>query len=554
MTKRIFLSIMLAAMGVLLASILIIMGCLYEYFGGLQEKQMIDELSLAETGVELGGQDYLKSLPEERFRLTWIAADGAVLYDDQADEQSMENHMQREEVKQALENGEGQSTRYSNTMLRKTIYYAKQLSDGTVLRISVSRATMGVLVLEMMQPILIVAVVALVLAFVLAKGISESVVRPLNRLDLDNPMENRTYEEIQPLLMRIHQQRRQIDLQLKMLRRKNDEFAQITESMSEGLVLINKSCEILSINPAAQALFNTDSGAIGRDLLLVERGGELSDAVMSALSSGHGEVRLERDGREYQIDVSRIESDGMVIGAVVLSFDISERMNGERIRREFTANVSHELKTPLTSILGAAELIENGMVKSEDMPRFVGHIHDEASRLLALIEDIIRLSQLDEGQELPEETLDMNVIVSEAINELEDTAQRKKVRVRSESEAPCPVKAPARLLHEIAYNLIENAIKYNVEGGTVDVCLERRGGKCMLIVSDTGIGIPPEHQGRVFERFYRVDKSHSKASGGTGLGLSIVKHAASYCGASIQLQSEPGGGTRISVSFPAVDA
>lgn len=514
---------------------------------------MRDELSLAEAGVELGGQDYLESLPDERFRLTWIANDGSVLFDDQADEQSMENHLQREEVRQALESGEGQSTRYSNTMLRKTIYYARQLSDGTVLRISISRETMGVLILEMMQPILIVVIVALALAIVLAKGISERIVKPLNRLDLDNPMENETYEEIQPLLTRIHQQRRQIDLQLKILRQKNDEFTQITESMSEGLVLINKSCKILSINPAARALFNTDAKAIGRDMLLIESSHEMSDAIMSALSSGHSEIHLERNKREYQIDVSRIESDGMVVGAVLLSFDISERMNGERLRREFTANVSHELKTPLTSILGAAELIENGMVKSGDMPRFVGHIHDEASRLLVLIEDIIRLSQLDEGQEIPSEMLDMNIIVSEAINELEDMAQRKKVSIRAKDEQPCPVKASPRLLHEIAYNLIENAIKYNVEGGDVDVSTERRDGKCVFTVSDTGIGIPAEHQERIFERFYRVDKSHSKASGGTGLGLSIVKHAAAYCGATIRLQSEPGKGTSISLSFPEAD-
>ena len=549
MTRKIFLSIMAAAAVVLLCSVLIIMGCLYDYFGGVQERQLEDELALAQTGVECSGKTYLKALEGESYRLTWIAPSGEVLFDSQADESSMENHAQREEVRQALETGEGQSSRYSSTLLEKTIYYAKKLTDGSVLRISISRATAGVLVMGMLQPMLVVLAAALILALVLAKRISARIVAPLNRLDLEKPLENDTYEELSPLLTRINQQRRQIDTQLRTLQQKKDEFAQITASMNESLVLMNEKGTVLSINPAARELFHAEPDCVGQDFLTVERNHEISCAIRRALEEGHAELRVERGGREYQLDISRIESEGTVIGAVLLAFDVTEQAFAERNRREFTANVSHELKTPLQSIMGSAELIENGLVKQEDMPRFVGHIRTEAARLVTLIEDIIRLSQLDEGGELPFEPVNLKKLAEEASASLASAAAEKQVTIRVHGDDR-QITTVRRLASEIIYNLCDNAVKYNREGGSVDVTIDGAAHGAVVTVQDTGIGIPPEHQSRVFERFYRVDKSHSRQSGGTGLGLSIVKHAMQYLGGRIELESQPGKGTTMRVHFP----
>ena len=549
MTRKIFLSIMAAAAVVLLCSVLIIMGCLYDYFGGVQERQLEDELALAQTGVECSGKTYLKALEGESYRLTWIAPSGEVLFDSQADESSMENHAQREEVRQALETGEGQSSRYSSTLLEKTIYYAKKLTDGSILRISISRATAGVLVMGMLQPMLVVLAAALILALVLAKRISARIVAPLNRLDLEKPLENDTYEELSPLLTRINQQRRQIDAQLRTLQQKKDEFDQITASMNEGLVLMNEKGTVLSINPAARELFHAEPDCVGQDFLTVERSHEISCAIRRALEEGHAELRVERGGREYQLDISRIESEGTVIGAVLLAFDVTEQAFAERNRREFTANVSHELKTPLQSIMGSAELIENGLVKQEDMPRFVGHIRTEAARLVTLIEDIIRLSQLDEGGELPFEPVDLKKLAEEASASLASAAAEKQVTIHVHGDDR-QITTVRRLASEIIYNLCDNAVKYNREGGSVDVTIDGTAHGAVVTVQDTGIGIPPEHQSRVFERFYRVDKSHSRQSGGTGLGLSIVKHAVQYLGGRIELESQPGKGTTMRVHFP----
>ena len=549
MTRKIFLSIMAAAAVVLLCSVLIIMGCLYDYFGGVQERQLEDELALAQTGVECSGKTYLKALEGESYRLTWIAPSGEVLFDSQADESSMENHAQREEVRQALETGEGQSSRYSSTLLEKTIYYAKKLTDGSILRISISRATAGVLVMGMLQPMLVVLAAALILALVLAKRISARIVAPLNRLDLEKPLENDTYEELSPLLTRINQQRRQIDAQLRTLQQKKDEFDQITASMNESLVLMNEKGTVLSINPAARALFHAEPDCVGRDFLTVERSHEISCAIRRALEEGHAELRVERGGHEYQLDISRIESEGTVIGAVLLAFDVTEQAFAERNRREFTANVSHELKTPLQSIMGSAELIENGLVTQEDMPRFVGHIRTEAARLVTLIEDIIRLSQLDEGGEFPFEPVDLKKLAEEASASLASAAAEKQVTIRVHGDDR-QITTVRRLASEIIYNLCDNAVKYNREGGSVDVTIDGTAHGAVVTVQDTGIGIPPEHQSRVFERFYRVDKSHSRQSGGTGLGLSIVKHAVQYLGGRIELESQHGKGTTMRVHFP----
>ena len=549
MTKKIFQSILLVAGAVLLASLLIIMGFLYDYFGGVEENQLRDELSLAAAAVEDGGADYLSQLTADRYRLTWIAADGSVLYDTKTDAESLENHAARTEVSQALTTGTGESTRYSSTLMEKTMYYAQRLADGTVLRISISRATVGMIAVGMIQPLLIVLIVALILSGLLARRLSRRIVDPLNSLDLEHPLDNDAYEEISPLLKRIHRQHVEIQTQLRELREKTDEFTQITGSMREGLVLLDEHDSILSINAAAQALFGADAQCVGRDFLTIERSHEISAAIQAAVADGHSEVRAERAGRVYQFDISRIASDGKPIGTVILAFDITEQEFAERNRREFTANVSHELKTPLQGIIGSAELIENGMVKPDDLPRFVGHIHAEAARLVTLIDDIIRLSQLDEGDAMPTEPVDLLAVSQEAAENLQDAAAARGVTVGVTGQ-PAVIPGVRRLIYEIVYNLCDNAIKYNRDGGRVDVTVAADADGSSITVADTGIGIAPEHQGRVFERFYRVDKSHSKASGGTGLGLSIVKHAVQYHHGRIELESAPGTGTTIRVVFP----
>ena len=549
MTKKIFQSILLVAGCVLLASLLIIMGFLYDYFGGVEENQLRDELSLAAAAVEDGGTDYLSRLTADRCRLTWIAADGSVLYDTRTDAESLENHASRAEVSQALATGTGESTRYSSTLMEKTMYYAQRLDDGTVLRISISRATVGMIAVGMIQPLLIVLIVALILSGLLARQLSRRIVDPLNSLDLEHPLDNDAYEELSPLLKRIHRQHVEIQTQLRELREKTDEFTQITGSMREGLVLLDEHGSILSINAAAQTLFGADAQCVGRDFLTIERSHEISAAIQAAAGDGHSEVRAERAGRVYQFDISRITSDGKLLGTVILAFDITEQEFAERNRREFTANVSHELKTPLQGIIGSAELIENGMVKPDDLPRFVGHIHAEAARLVTLIDDIIRLSQLDEGDAMPTEPVDLLAVSQEAAENLHDAAAARDVTV-SVTGQPSVIPGVRRLLYEVVYNLCDNAIKYNRGGGRVDVTVAADAGGSSITVADTGIGIAPEHQSRVFERFYRVDKSHSKASGGTGLGLSIVKHAVQYHHGRIELESTPGTGTTIRVVFP----
>ncbi len=549
MTKKIFRSIVLVAAVVLLASLVVIVACMYRYSADAQERQIRDDLSLAVAGVSADGAEYLQKVAPSRFRLTWVAADGTVLYDTKADAGQLPSHADRSEIREALENGTGESTRYSATLLEKTLYYARRLDDGTVLRISVSRATVWVLVVGMLQPIVILLLIVLVLSAVLAKRLSKHIVEPLNELDLEHPLDNDSYEELAPLLGRISRQREQIDRQLRELQRKTDEFSQITRSMQEGLVLLDNHWTVLSINPAAQRLFGADAGCVGEDFLTVERSHEMSAAIEAAMQNGHSEFRLRKNGRIYQLDLTRIDSGGEVAGAVLLTFDITERENAEQNRREFTANVSHELKTPLQGIIGSAELLENGMVRPEDTARFVGHIRSEAQRLVTLIDDIIRLSQLDEGDEMPTETVDLREIAQEAAEDLRGAAEKKHVSLSLEGEA-APVTGVRRLLYEIVYNLCDNAVKYNVDGGSVSIRVEQDGQTASVTVLDTGTGIAPEHQGRIFERFYRVDKSHSKASGGTGLGLSIVKHAVQYHHGSIELQSAPGKGTTVRVFFP----
>ena len=551
MTKKIFSSIMLTAACVLLASMITIVGFLRDYFGGIEESGLREELGIAAVGVEDEGTDYLAALPDGQRRFTWIAADGSVIYDTKADADSLENHSDREEFKAALETGAGESVRYSNTLMQKTMYAARRLDDGTVLRVSVSTATVGALLLGVTQPMLAVLAAALILSAILAKHISRRVVAPLNELDLEHPLDdsNAAYEELAPVLGRINRQRSQINSQLRELRRRTDEFAQVTGNMREGLVLLNEQGYILIINPAARNIFAVEGDCAGKDFLTVDRSCDMSAAVRSAMESGHGRLHERHGGRIYQVDVSRIDSDGAAIGTVILVFDVTEQESAEQMRREFTANVSHELKTPLQGIIGSAELIENGMVQPEDMPRFVGHIRAEAQRLVTLIGDIIRLSQLDEGDVLPKERLDLLEVAQGAADDLQAEAEKKNVHL-SVSGEPAELEGVRQLIYEVAYNLGDNAIKYNVDGGSVSINVSSDGKNAKLTVSDTGIGIAAEDQSRIFERFYRVDKSHSKESGGTGLGLSIVKHAVQYHGGRISMDSAPGKGTSMSVILP----
>ena len=550
MTKKIFHSILLVAGTVLLASLLVIMGCLYEYFGSVEKKQLRDELELAAVAVEKNGTEYLSQLSSERYRLTWIENDGTVLYDTMTDAESLENHADRVEVKQALEYGDGESTRYSSTLLQKTMYCAERLADGSVLRISMSRATAGVLLVGMGQPILVVLIVALILSSVLAKSLSRRIVQPLNKLDLEHPLENDAYEELAPLLGRINRQHLQIDKQMDELQRQQTEFSQITSSMREGLVLLDEKEHVLSINPAAEKLFGTDESCVGQDFLTIDRSHDMSLAIERAMDEGHSEARVERGGRIWQFDVSRIGASGAAVGAVLLAFDITERETAEQTRREFTANVSHELKTPLTSISGFAELLANGMVPPERVGEFAGDIYKESQRLMALVDDIIELSRLEEETAAPEtESVDLYALAEETLATLRPAAERRDVTLTLRG-GEAVVQGVRTALQELVYNLCDNAVKYNHPGGSVTVTAEKRGGETVLSVADTGIGIAKEEQGRIFERFYRVDASRSAENGGTGLGLSIVKHIVAYHSGEISLESELEKGTTITVKLP----
>ena len=546
MTSKIMKSILSVAIAVLMASLTIITGILYPYFGSVQESQLKDELSLAASATQQLGKGYLEKLNADRYRLTWVNADGTVIYDSHVDAVTMENHADREEIREALASGTGSSTRQSSTLTEQTIYEATRLNDGSVLRVSVSRATVLVLVLGMLRPIAIVLVIAIVLSAWLAHHMAKTIVAPLNNLNLDNPMENEAYEELSPLLHRIHAQHLEIKSQLRTLQHKQNEFEQITGNMKEALVLLDSTGRILSINPAARTLFGAGITCIGEDFLTIDRKQNMRLALQTTREQGSADFRARENGREYQFDLSRIDSDGNHHGMVILAFDITEQVNAEKNRQEFTANVSHELKTPLQSIIGSAELMENGIVKAEDAPRFVGRIRKEASRLVTLIDDIIRLSQLDDGTDMPHEEVSLKVLSEEVCETLADAAKLKGVSLEIIGEDGV-VNGVRRLLYEVVYNLCDNAIKYNQPGGRVKVTVAQKSGEVLLSVQDTGIGISPEHQEKVFERFYRVDKSHSRQSGGTGLGLSIVKHAVQYHHGRIILESEQNKGTTVSV-------
>ena len=550
MTKRIFRAICLVALAVFLASVTLIMGILYDYFSQVQQDQLRIEAGLAARGVEENGAAYFDGLDTQSYRITWIGADGTVLFDSDSDASTMENHLEREEVKQAMVSGFGHSSRYSSTLMEKLMYSAQRLSDGSVIRLSITQNSVLTIVLGMIQPVLLVSLLAVILALVLASRVSKAVVRPLNELNLEEPLSNEGYDELSPLLRRIDSQQRQLKGQALELKQKKDEFLAVTSNMSEGLVLLNSGGTILSINNAALTILGADKSCVGEDILTVNRTLEMQKLLDQARNGQRSETKLRLSGREFQLDASPIISGGKTGGVALLLFDITERENAEQLRREFTANVSHELKTPLHSISGCAELMKNGMVKPEDTARFAGQIYAEAQRLISLVEDIIRLSRLDEGAEdMQRERIDLYALSGSVIESLGNEAKESNISVEL-CGCPAYIWGVRQLVGGMIYNLCENAIKYNKENGSVKLTVSNEGEYSVLNVSDTGIGIPPEHQSRIFERFYRVDKSHSKEVGGTGLGLSIVKHSAMVHNAKIDLQSTPGKGTSITVRFP----
>lgn len=550
MTKRIFRTVFVVAISIFIASAVLFMTVLYDYFSGIQQNQLRMQIDLASQGVEDEGLDYLKNLNIKDYRVTWIGTDGKVLYDSISEADEMENHFEREEVKEALSEGYGASSRYSSTLTQRYLYGAKRLPDGTVIRLSVTQNSLLILTLGMLQPIMIIFVIAIILSAFLASRLSKKIVKPLNELNLDKPLDNNGYDELSPLLRRIDTQQKEISRQSEELKQRQNELEVMTSAMSEGIILLNNRGTVLSINKAAAKLFGTDCFCIGEDIVSINRSLELAQLLNRAKNGEHSERVVELGCGQYQMMASPVISNNIVSGIVLLILDVTEKEKAEQLRREFTANVSHELKTPLHTISGSAELLVNGMVKSEDIPIFLKRIYSEAQRMIQLVEDIIRLSHLDEGAEdMKWDMVDLYAVAEETINSLADEAENNGIKFELYG-ATVLINGIRQLLQEITYNLCDNAIKYNRKGGLVSVEIKNENEFAILTITDTGIGIPAEHQERIFERFYRVDKSHSKEIGGTGLGLSIVKHAAKLHNAEIELHSIVNKGTEITIKFP----
>ena len=549
MTNKIFKSIFSVAITVLVSSLLIVSGTLYHYFTTLEQQNLKDELKLIANATQQLGDDYFKGLDADHYRITWINHDGVVLYDSHADETTMENHLVREEVKEAFAYGTGDSVRHSETLMEKTIYEAILLEDGTVMRISINQQTIWLLLLKMVQPILIIFVISIIASALMAQYMARKITEPINNLNLDKPLDNEVYDEISPLIRRIHSQQKEITDQIETLKNKQEEINQITNNMNEALLMLDDSGKILSINPAALKLFEMYEEPIGEDVLVVNRKENMRNAIKEAKQSGTSYFREEINGKTYQFEVNRIDTHLDLKGFVIIAFDISEEVNAERNRKEFTANISHELKTPLQTIVGYTELIKNEIIKPENTPTYINKIYKEANRLNQLIEDIIRLSQLDEQRVVTTNVASLKRIANEVVNELEETASLKNVKLNVLSEDDICINGSEMLLHEIIYNLCDNAIKYNKQDGYVNVSIYEKDNHVCLEVEDGGIGIGKEHHEKIFERFYRVDKSHSKKSGGTGLGLSIVKNAVKYHQGTIDIESELEKGTKITVKF-----
>lgn len=548
MTKKIFKSIFIVAFITLLSAITIITGVLYRYFNGAQQAQLRSELQLVAEATEKFGIEYFDGLSYDKYRITWIDNNGNVIYDSYVDTDTMQNHSDREEFIEALEKGEGSSTRYSATLTEETVYEAILLKDGSVLRISTSYATALALIVDMLQPIAFILLIVIVLSGFFAHFMAKNVVKPFNELDLDAPLENDVYEELSPLLHKIHSQQSAIKQQMFLLKNKQEEFKQITEHMKETLVLLDNKDRIISMNQAAKELFCVEGDYEEENFLAVDRKEEMRVALDEVKKKGKASFIANRNGRDYNFELSRIDAEEGTQGVVILAFDVSDKLNAEKNRREFTANVSHELKTPLQSIIGAAELLENDIIKEEDRPHFISNIRKEASRLVDLIEDIIRLSQMDEHMEMEKEEVSLCKIANEVRETLLDAATNKNIDIEVYGD-DVNMLGVHSLLYEMLYNLCDNAIKYNNLGGYVKIFIENRDNSIILRIEDNGIGISKEHHEKIFERFYRVDKSHSKVSGGTGLGLSIVKHAVMIHDGKVIVKSKVNEGTVIEVIF-----
>ena len=552
MTKKIFKSIMFVCALVLAVGLAAVMGILYSNFDGQMRKELSKEAAYLSYGVEQQGVDYLKNTKDKSARITYIDKDGTVLFDNEADVSEMKNHSDRTEFQKAEKYGAGESSRYSDTLSEKTIYYALRLKDGTVLRVSGTQDSVLTLVENLIFPLCGLLCLMLILSGIMASAISKRIVKPINELDLESPKENQIYEELSPLLSKIHRQNREIQNQLELAKQQQEEFSLITENMQEGLIVIDKYTMILSANSSAWNLFHMDRVRQGESVYCLDRKEEFRHAIEQVLSGEHTELVLKLNGSDIQLIANPVIRDKKTEGAVVLLVNVTEKLERESLRREFSANVSHELKTPLTSISGFAEIMQGGLVKCEDIPQFAGRIYKESQRLLQLVEDVIQISQLDEEKtSYVWEPVDVYQVCKNAFESLKEKAKRLNVHLYICGER-MKMEAVRTLLEEAIYNVCDNAIKYNRNDGSVSVFLTQTAQEIQIVVKDTGVGIPKEDQDRVFERFYRVDKSHSKEIGGTGLGLSIVKHAVGALKGSVILRSEEGNGTEITLRFPKV--
>ena len=550
MTKRIFRAVFLTGLLAVLAALLMATAVLYQYFTKEQQEELKTEAAYLSAGLNTGGMEYLQAAGTGNTRITWVDSDGKVLYDNEADAASMENHSGREEIQEALENGTGESSRYSATIARRTYYYAVRTEDGNVLRVPRTSFSIFSIVMGMLSPLALVLLVVLVGSGILASRVSRAIVRPINNIDPEHPEQADAYEELDPLLDRLTRQKRQIGEQMEELRQKQQEFTAITDHMSEGLLLLSPEAEILSYNRSAREIFGVEYTTKRQSVFVWNRSEALRNAVERAQQGHHCEEQLEQNGHVYQLLANPVNREEQFMGILILLLDVTERERWDALRREFTANVSHELKTPLTSISGYAEMMKEGLVPAEDTPQMAERIYHEARRLISLVGDVIELSRLDAGEADQErEKVDLSVLAAQTAAQLAHLAETRKVKIELDTE-PAFVYGISRVLEEIIYNLCDNAVKYNQTGGKVWIRIREKEYSIRLRVEDTGIGIPLEDQERVFERFYRVDKSHSREVGGTGLGLSIVKHGVMIHAARMRLESEPGRGTAIQIDFP----
>lgn len=550
MTKKIFKSTVLVSASVLILGVAFVMGILYQYFGKQLNSELEKEARYLSYGIEAQGEEFLEQIKNADSRITYMDETGKVLFDNEADPSEMENHEDREEVREALSKGKGSAVRMSDTLSQNTVYYALRLSDHSVIRVSSTQYSVFALILQLVQPTLCIIFVMLILAGIFASRIAEKIVEPINELNLEKPEENEIYEEVAPLLGKINRQNRQIRTQLEEARRSQEEFSIITENMQEGLLVIDPYTMILSGNSSAWRIFQVHAPMIGQSVYSLDRNEDFRKVIEEVLEGKHGNTMLRLEQEFVQLIANPVEREGRTVGAVLLLMNETEKVQRENLRREFSANVSHELKTPLTSISGFAEIIQDGFVKEEDVKKFAGRIYREAQRLIQLVEDTIKISQLDEGENPYEwENVDLYSVAKNVCGNLKEIAEKKDVHLYIDGERMiCRTVRP--ILEEVLYNLCDNGIKYNKQNGTVTISLIDLGSDIQIAVEDNGIGIPREDRNRVFERFYRVDKSHSKEIGGTGLGLSIVKHGVGFLGGTLGLISEENKGTRITVTVP----